>query len=212
MDQETVSAELRPETGSITSRRMRREGRVPAVLYGHKEGTVALSLPLEQIDHLVAHHQKMIRIDLDGKTEQALVKEVQFDTFGEQVLHLDLERVRMDEVIEIECAVELVGVAKGAAAGGVLDNPVNDVTVRCTPASIPESIRVSVNDLEIGDSLTVADLPVPEGTEIVTDPESVVVIIHPPAVAEEPEGGEAEPGPEEPEVIGRKTEDEEAEE
>jgi large subunit ribosomal protein L25 len=211
MDQEAISAQRRTETGTIVTRRMRRDGRVPAILYGHKEETVPVSLPGDEVDHLVAHHLKMVTLQLDGQTEQALVKEVQFDTLGDNVLHLDLERVRMDEVIEVECAIELTGTAKGAAAGGVMDNPLNDVTVRCTPANIPESIRVSVNDLEIGDSLTVADLEVPDGTEIVTDPESVVVIIHPPALVEEEEEEEVEPGLEEPEVIGRKADEEEEE-
>jgi large subunit ribosomal protein L25 len=211
MDQEVINAERRAETGTVVTRRLRRDGRIPAVLYGHKEETIPVSLPIDQVDHLVAAHLKMVSLQIDGKTEQALVKQVQFDTFGDTVLHLDLERVRMDEVIEVECAIELTGTAKGAAAGGVMDKPLNDVTVRCTPANIPESIRVSVNELEIGDSLTVADLEAPPATEIVTDPDSVVVVIHPPALVEEEEEEEVEPGPEEPEVIGRKAEEEEEE-
>jgi len=118
----------------------------------------------------------------------------------------------MDEVIEVECPVELVGTAKGAAAGGVVEHPVTDLHVRCLPANIPQLIRVRVSDLAIGDSIHVRDVEPPDGVTVLTDPESILVTIRPPAIAEEPEAAEAEevePGGEEPEVIGRKKEDEE---
>jgi len=206
MDQATLNAELRKEAGSIAARRFRRAGQIPAVLYGHTEDPVSLLLRREDVQHLVAHRVKMIVVSVKGKAESALVKDVQFDTFGEEVLHLDLERVAMDEVIEVECPVELTGTSKGAAAGGVVEHPVSDLRIQCLPGNIPEVIKVSTSDLAIGDAIHVRDIQAPEGVTILTDPEAILVTIRPPVVVVEEEAlaEEAkEPGAEEPEVIGR---------
>jgi len=213
MEQATLSAEVREETGSAAARRCRRAGQVPAVVYGHEEGSVAIVLRGEDVHHIVAHRVKMVTLDVGGKKEQALVKDVQFDTFGERPLHLDFERVAMDEVIEVECPVELAGTAKGAAAGGVLEHPVADLHVRCLPANIPELIRVSVSHLEIGDTIHVRDIEPPEGVTVLTDPEAILVTIRPPLKVEVEEAApaEVEAAGEEPEVIGRPKKEEEGE-
>jgi large subunit ribosomal protein L25 len=213
MEQLTLNADLRTETGSAAARRFRRTGSVPAVIYGHKEGPVPVLLTLADAQNIVAHRIKMASLTAGHKTDQVLVKDVQFDVFGKEILHMDFERVAMDELIEVECPIELTGTAKGVAAGGVLEHPTSDVHVRCLPGNIPEFIKVSTSDLAIGDSVQVKDITPPEGVEILTDPEAFLVTIRPPLKAEEPEADEeAEPGPDEPEVIGRKKDDEEAEE
>lgn len=213
MDQTTLNAEPRQETGSAAARRFRLAGSVPAIVYGHKEGSVPVLLKSEDVSHVVAHRIKMVTLSVDGKVDQVLVKDVQFDTFGDEVLHLDFERVAMDEVIEVECPVELTGTAKGAAAGGVLEHPTSDLHVRCLPGNIPDAIKVSVSALEIGDSIAVSEITAPEGVEILTDPEAILVAIRPPLKVEEEEAAPAEEGEaaagDEPEVIGRKKEDEE---
>jgi large subunit ribosomal protein L25 len=210
MEQATLNADLRTETGSAAARRFRQAGTIPAVVYGHKEGPVAVLLKKEDAQNIVAHRIKMVTLTAGDKTDQALVKDVQFDVFGDEILHMDFERVAMDELIEVECPVELTGTAKGVAAGGVLEHPTTDLHVRCLPSNIPEFIKVSTSDLAIGDSVQVKDIRPPEGVEILTDPEAFLVTIRPPAKVEEAEAAEvAEPGPEEPEVIGRKKEEEE---
>lgn len=214
MDQTTLNAETRQETGSAAARRSRRAGSVPAIVYGHKEGPVPVLLKIEDVNNVVAHRIKMVTLSVDGKVDQVLVKDVQFDTFGDEVLHLDFERVAMDELIEVECPVELTGTAKGAAAGGVLEHPTSDLHVQCLPGNIPEVIKVSVSALEIGDSIAVRDITPPEGVEILTDPEAILVTIRPPLKVEEEEEApaeDAEAAGGEPEVIGRKKEEEEAE-
>jgi len=214
MEQTRLRAEVRDETGTAAVRRLRRAGKIPAVVYGHRQDPVAILLNAEDCHRVVAHRIKMISLRVGRKTEQALVKDVQFDTFGDAILHMDFERVAMDEVIEVECPVELAGTSKGAAAGGVVEHPVTDLKVRCLPANIPDVIRVAVSHLEIGDAVHVRDIPAPEGVTILTDPEAILVAIRPPAKVEEevPEVVEAA-GPEEPEVIRReKAEGEEADE
>jgi len=212
MDQTTLNAEARQETGSAAARRFRRAGMVPAIVYGHKEGPVPVLLASEDVSNVVSHRIKMVTLSVGGKVDQVLVKDVQFDTFGDEVLHLDFERVAMDEVIEVECPVELTGTAKGAAAGGVLEHPTSDLHVQCLPGNIPEAIKISVSALEIGDSIAVKDITAPEGVVILTDPEAVLVTIRPPLKVEEVEEApaeEAEAAAGEPEVIGRKKEEEE---
>jgi len=212
MDQTTLNAEIRQETGSGAARRCRTAGSVPAIIYGHKEDPVPVLLNGDDVRRVVLHRIKMVTVSVGGKSDQVLVKDVQFDTFGEEVLHVDFERVAMDEMIEVECPVELTGTAKGAAAGGVLEHPTSDLHVRCLPGNIPEAIKISVSALEIGDSISVKDITAPEGVEILTDREAVLVTIRPPLKIEEEEKApeeEAEAATGEPEVIGRKKEEDE---
>ncbi|MFW6159401.1 MAG: 50S ribosomal protein L25 [Planctomycetota bacterium] len=203
----TIRAERREAIGSAAAHRLRRRGKVPAVVYGHKEDVVPVQLGADDVHHLVAHRVMMLALDMGDSSEQVLVKEVQFDPFGEEVLHLDFERIAMDEEVEIECPVEFVGTAKGVAAGGVPEHPVADLTVRCLPGNIPENIKVQVSELEIGDTITVADIEAPEGVELLTEPEAVLLTIRPP---EELEEEEEELLAEEPELIGREEEEEAA--
>lgn len=213
MEQTTLKAEAREETGSAASRRLRRAGRIPAVIYGHKESPVSVLLRAEDVQRVVSHRIKMVKLSVGRKTEQVLVKDVQFDTFGEEVLHLDFERVAMDELIEVECPVELTGTSKGAATGGVVEHPVSDLRIRCLPGNIPAVIRVGTSQLEIGDTIHVRDITAPEGVTILTDPDAILVAIRPPAVVEEEVeevAVEAEAAEGEPELIGRdKAEEEE---
>ncbi len=214
MEQFTLNAQVRGDVGSAAARRSRRAGMVPAVVYGHKQDAVPILLHREDVKRVVSHRIKMVVVDVAGKSEQALVRDVQFDTFGEDALHVDFERVAMDELIEVECPVELAGTSKGQAAGGVVEHPVTDLRVRCLPGNIPEFIRVSISDLAIGDVVHVRDVRPPEGVTILTDPEAILVHIRPPAKAEvKAVAAEAAEAPTEPKVIGReKPEEEPAEE
>jgi len=212
MEQTRLEAEVRQQVGSAAARRARRAGMIPASVYGHKQDPVSVLLRREDIQRVVAHRIKMVTLAIDGRSEQVLVKDVQFDTFGETVLHVDFERVAMDEMIDVECPVELVGTAKGAAAGGVVEHPVTDLKVRCLPANIPEAIRVGISQLAIGDTIHVRDVTPPTGVTVLTDPDAILVTIRPPAVVEEEEAAPAEveePVAGEPEVIGREKREEE---
>jgi len=214
MEQMTLNAEVREGTGSTASRRLRRQRRIPAVVYGHKEGPISITLNWEDVQRVVSHRIKTLKLVVGGKTDQVLVRDVQFDTFGEQVLHVDFERIAMDEVIEVECPVELVGTAKGAAAGGVVERPVSDLKVSCLPGNIPDVIKVSISHLAIGDTIHVRDVTAPEGVKILTGPGAILVTIRAPAKVEEavPAAAPAEAGPAEPEVIRRERPEEEEEE
>lgn len=215
MELVTINAEPRPETGSAAVKKARRVGKVPAVIYGHKQEAKALLLSGEDVSRIVSHRIKMVTLNVGGVGESVLVKDVQFDTFGEDVLHVDFERIAMDELVEVECPVEFVGVPKGAAAGGVVEHPVTDLEIQCLPANIPEVIKIAIGSMEIGDTIHVKDIKAPEGVKILTDGEAILVTIRPPAKAEEvaPAAAPAEgAAPAEPELIRRERAVEEEEE
>ncbi len=198
----TLKATKRDNKGTRAARRMRAEGHVPAVLYGHGEATAELTLPTHEIELALLHGERVLDIEVDGNTENALIHDVQYDTFGQILLHVDLVRVNLNESVEVTVPIVLRGTPKGTDEGGMLQQITAEVTVECLVRNIPDDIRVYVNDLEIGDTLFVRDLEVENG-KIMDDPDTPVAsvtFISEEEVAE----GEEEEGVSlaEPEVIG----------
>jgi large subunit ribosomal protein L25 len=142
--------------------------------------------------------------------ESALIRDLQWDTFGTGVLHIDFARVSADERIEVTVPVELRGQAPGVRQGGIVQHLVHEIEIECLATAIPEKIQLNVNHLELGNSVTVGQLELPSGVKLMSDPEAIAVQCVEPAVEEEAEAGAAEGA--EPEIIGRKAEAEEEEE
>jgi large subunit ribosomal protein L25 len=210
-----LTTKPRKERGKMRTRRLRRQGFVPAVIYGHKEATLAVSCSREELDRAVRRGVRVLDVKAEGKIEKALIKELQWDHLGKEILHVDFARVAADERVEVNVRVELRGTAIGIAAGGVIDQPIHLLAVECLAIAVPDSIRVSVTELQLGQALHVRELVLPEGVKALTDPEAVVVqviakLVEPEA-APAPEAVVAEPA--EPEVIRRErpVEEEEAE-
>lgn len=204
---DVLNVDPRDELGSAKTRRLRQQGKVPAVLYGHGEQNVHLAMPAAEISAAIRHGSRLV--DLKGAVnESALIKEVQWDALGSEVLHVDLTRVKAGETVTVTVAVELRGEAPGTKTGGVISHSLHSLEITCPATDIPEKLEVSVNELELGGSLTVADVTLPGGASTAVDPETLVVqCSQPGAQAEE----EAVPGAAtsiEPEVIGRSKEDE----
>src|SRR5947209_5747691 len=176
---ESVSLVAKPrhERGSQAARRLRRQGMIPGVVYGHKEETVAVSLPAEELESAIRHGVRIIDLKADGKEEKALIKDVQWDHLGKELLHVDFARVAIDERIEITVPIELRGTAPGVNAGGVLDQPLHELSVECLAIRIPDSIRVSIQDLQVDGVIHVRDLTLPEGVKVLSDPDAIVVHI-----------------------------------
>jgi large subunit ribosomal protein L25 len=206
-------AERRPERGTHQSRRLRRKGLVPGVLYGHKEETVALALPRDEVEKAIRHGVRIVDLKADGKEEKALIRDVQWDHLGQDLLHVDFARISLDERIAVDVHIELRGTAPGVTAGGSLDQPIHTLNIECLAISIPESIRVPINELQIGSAIHVRDLVLPEGVKALANPDAIVVHVKAPVV----EAPAAVAAPEaagqtaEPEVIGRKAAEEEEE-
>jgi large subunit ribosomal protein L25 len=211
-----LTADRREGFGKGAARSERRQGRVPGGLYGHGEDSIVLSVDaneLHRLVHTVSIENTIVDLDVSGITQpyKVLIRELQRHPFKEEYLHIDFFHVAMDEKIRVEVPIVLQGIPTGVRnKGGVLDHQLRELEVFCLPGSIPEKIEVDVAELDIGDSIHVRDLVLPD-VEIESDPDRSVVAVLAPTVIEEA----AEPGVEEalePEVIGRGREEEEEEE
>jgi len=190
----------RKATGSRESRRLRRQGRVPAVLYGHGEKCVDLAAKREAIEAVVRHGSRVVELKGAVKTS-ALVRELQWDTFGIEPIHVDFLRVSASDRVKVKVPVDLKGEAPGHRAGGVVTLLVHEIEIECTPDAIPEKIHVQVGKLELGGLIKMHDLELPKGARVVTDSdETVVSCVLPTQKGEEA----AAPTAAEPELIGRK--------
>jgi large subunit ribosomal protein L25 len=208
---DVLQTKIREEIGSNAVKRTRRAGYVPAVIYGHGKESLSLALPEDQLNAAIRHGSQMVELQGDV-ADTALIREVQWDPFGTQILHVDLTRVSAAELVEVTLTVELRGEAPGTKEGGIVEQGVHELRVNCPAGSIPEKIEISVNELNVENVIKAGDLDLPEKVTLVDDPETMVVQCQVPAVVEEPEEGEeTAAGLAEPEVIGRPEEDEENE-
>jgi large subunit ribosomal protein L25 len=202
---EVLQVEARDTRGTSNAKRMRKEGKVPAILYGHGEKTISLTVAADAVEAAVRHGSHVV--ELAGAVKQsALIRELQWNTWGTEILHVDFTRVSADETIEVTLPVEIRGEAPGLKEGGVLEQPVHEIEIECLATAVTEKIEVNVNNLEVGQSITLAELELPEGAKCHGSPDQVVVqCVVPAEVPEEEEGEGAEA---EPEVIGEKKEEE----
>jgi len=209
---ETTALEAQPRTkhGSHHADRLRKQGLIPAVLYGHKEETVSLAVNRDDLQKAVRKGARVLDLQTGGGTQKALISELQWDHLGVDLIHVDFKRVDINERIHVTVPIELRGTAPGIAAGGVLDQPLHALHVECLAISIPQSLRVNVGELQIGGAIHVREVHLPEGVQALDDPDAIVV-----HVTQKLEEGEtaaalaAETA--EPEVIGRKAAAEEGE-
>jgi large subunit ribosomal protein L25 len=204
-----VQASTRTEIGSRRARQLRRKGLIPGIIYGHEEAPQAITVGKHDMELAVLHGERILEIDVEGKVQNVLVKDVQWDTFGHEVLHVDLYRVALDERVEVTVPVALRGTPAGAADGGVLQQTVAEVEIECLVTAIPEELRAPVTELKVGDSLHLSDLPLPDGCKLLGDPETMVCTVRVLAAAAEAPEEEAEAP--EPEVIGEKKEEDQQE-
>jgi len=205
-DEATVTSEVRTLTGSANARRLRRQGLIPAVLYGHGEECIQLSLPARQVEAVLRHGGHVVDLQIEDQTQKALIKDVQHDALADTVLHMDLTRVSADERVQVQLSIELRGTPAGE--GFQLQHLLHEVQVECLALEIPEGLQVRITDMKVGDALHVKDLDVPAGLQVLADPDEVVVQLTEALEIEEPEPEEVETGAAEPEVIGGRREDE----
>jgi large subunit ribosomal protein L25 len=202
----TLVAEKREGRGTRAAQRLRSKGKVPAVVYGHKEATISVALDGEALTQAIRHGVRVIDLKTDGGVEKALIREVQWDHLGKELLHVDFARVAVDERIHVSVPIELRGIAPGVTGGGLLDQPLHSLAIECLAISIPESIRVNINELQIGQAIHVRDLSLPPDVKALTDADAIVVHVTTPAA--EPEAAAEAAAQAEPEIIGRKAEEE----
>lgn len=195
---EVTKREVRPRS---LRNKLRHEGKVPAIVNGYKVESTPISVNAAELEKILRENglNTVITISLEGKKVNTLIKEYQSDTFTRNLTHVEFLSVDMNEETEVEAEVTLIGESAGVKAGGVLAQNLYTVVVSATPDKLPERVEIDVTSLEIGDSLTVADLPKNDEYTIVTDPEEqIVAVTEPQEISEDEEAGEAA----EPAVIG----------
>lgn len=204
----TLSVERREEVGKRRNRRLRESGKTPAVLYGHKKEVVNLTVPTEMVEAALRDGSRFVQLSGDV-SERVFIKEVQWNVWGDVVLHVDFTRVRADEILQLTIPVVLRGEAPGIKEGGVVKQHLHMIEIEAKPVDVPENILVGINELGFDEQIRIADLDVPEGVKLLADPETIVVECSEQIIIEEPETEELEGV--EPEIIGREHDEKEEE-
>ncbi|HUV67835.1 MAG TPA: 50S ribosomal protein L25 [Sedimentisphaerales bacterium] len=205
-----LKAEVREHTGRKGVRRMRREGKMPAVVYGHKEEPVAVALDAHDFVEGLHHGHRLMDVQIGKKKQTIIVKELQYDHLGKNVIHADLMRVDVTESVKVSVPIEIKGTAAGTHEGGIIDEHVDHLEVECRVADIPETIPVWIKDVHVGDAVHAGDIELPSGVKLLGSREMLVVTCHTVAAAKTIEQLEEE-APAAPEVIGKEEESEKAE-
>ncbi|MDQ4125160.1 MAG: 50S ribosomal protein L25 [Actinomycetota bacterium] len=190
----TLNVTARETEGSRANRRLRREGRVPAVIYGGGADPLPISVDARELRHALHASGAVIELSLEGETTNAVLKDAQWDPVRGDTWHVDFLRVRMDVAIQATVTLELTGVddAPGASEGGVLEQQLRELTIEALPGDIPERVTHDVSGLELNGTVHVSDLTAPDGVTILDDPELVVASITLPRLEVETEGVETE--------------------
>lgn len=209
----TLKAQLRTESGTKHSARLRAAGKIPAVIYGHGQTPESIAIDRHAFTEALHHGHRLLDVDIEGKSGKLLVKDLQYDYLGKDIIHADLIRVSLTEKVKVEVPIVFKGTAKGVAEGGLIEDHLDAIEIECLVTEIPESVEISIKDLAIGDSIHAKDIVLASALKMVTDPESLIVVCQPPKIVTE-EAEEAAEGaePASPEVITeRKTEEQESE-
>src|SRR5438270_10817955 len=181
---ENLNVKRRQKLGGGNNRRLRRAGQVPAVLYGHGEASVALTLESSAIMNVIRHGHKLVKLQGDV-AEGAFIKAVQWDVYGKGVIHIDLLRVSDTEMVTTTVTIELKGTAAGLGEGGSIEFVLHELEIECPAASVPDKLIVNVTDLHLDQAIHAKDVSLPEGAKLLDDPELVVVHCIKPRVEEE---------------------------
>lgn len=194
-----IQLELREHTGTVGARKARGTGHIPGVIYGHGQAPLAIAVEAKAVGILLhGRRQSIIDVTLDGQKDTAIVRDIQLDPVTRRVLSIDFQRVSRTDVITANVPIITVGVPAGVKdQGGLLDVVTHEIVVRGPADRIPESIRIDVTELTIGEHIAASELQLGEGIRLQTPPDTTIVAVSSPRVEEEaapaaaPEGAEA---------------------
>ncbi len=203
-----LKAEVREGAGSAKAAQLRKNARIPAIVYGHKEEIISIALDAHDFLEGIHRGHRLFDLQVGKKKETVMIKELQYDHLGKNVIHADLIRVDITETVTVDVRLEFKGTAKGTQEGGILEVLASKIAVECRVSDIPESITVFVKNLDIGDKLFARDLQLPAGVKLASDPLTMIAACS--IVAELKPAEEALlEAPTAPEVIGREKKEEE---
>lgn len=191
----TLKAEKRAGTGKYVAFNLRKEGRIPAVLYGKGLENVNLAVSEKDLRHILHAGERMVELDIEGTTQPALLKSVQHAVIGPALVHADFRAVNASTTLHVDVPVELVGDSVGVEKGGLLEQALFTVEVECVPGNLPEKIEVDISGLDLDQAFYVENLPSLPGVKYTMDSSVSVVSCHLPrgekeAVEQEEEGAE----------------------
>jgi large subunit ribosomal protein L25 len=211
-----IKAEKREKFGKNASRVVRREGRIPAILYGPGLDNVALTLDKKDLFSILKSEtgeNTLFVVSFNSEKKDAMIKELQINPVSDELIHVDLIQIAMDKMIRVDVPIILVGEAVGIKTeGGFIDFSSREIEIECLPKDIPEHIEIDISGLHLHQSVKVEDIRPPEGTKITSDSDLVIVLIQAPSKEEEAEVEEEEEvmaEGEEPEVIKKEKGEEE---
>ncbi len=213
----SLHAKTRDKIGTQAVKKLRRDGIIPAVIYGAGEKSIHLEVEEKTFLKLIrsgASESVILTLKIDDDSsnkKKVLIREIQHDPVWGKILHIDFQHISMEKKITISVPVHLVGVAAGVADGGILQPSIRELEIECLPSDIPERVEVDVSNLKIGDAIHVKDIHLEKAT-ILTDLDGSVVSVVPPSVYKEPEVKVAEEEAAEPEVVGEEKAEEGKEE
>ena len=199
MAQEYEKLDLKERTvkGKSKARSLRRDGMVPGVYYFRGEENVDLQIDKKKLYHAMSSGQHVFEVEMNGAKQYVTIKGIQYHPVTDEVLHIDLMQVNMTEKMKFTIPISLEGEAEGVKEGGVLSQILTTIDVNCLPTSVPDNILVDISNMELNSNMTVADIVnIPEGVEILSDPESTIATLAPPKEEEEPVVEDLEEGEE----------------
>lgn len=205
---EALIVEKRDMTGTLRIRRLRKEGKIPAILYGHGKENVNLAIDGRAVAKIVDVGQYVVTLG-GAVTETAMIKEVQWDAFGSRILHLDLARIDASESVEASLPLQMKGEAPGANIGGMVTQLTHELKITCPANILPDYLEVSIENLELDGSVSASEVILPDGAALVGNPLETIITCPPPKGAAVDEADDDEDVPTEPEVIGEDKEDKE---
>jgi large subunit ribosomal protein L25 len=191
MNEIVIDVTPRTEFGKNPSRRLRRSGMIPGIVYGSSKPPVPISVDPKQVErilHLESGVNTVFMLHLVGKDQRryAMIKDIQTDPVSNRLQHTDFIRIQMDEAIQVNVPIQTAGEAPGVKLDqGILDIPLREIRIESLPADIPDHIPVDISSMKIGDTIRVADLVAPPKVKILTDSNQVVAVVTPPAKEEE---------------------------
>jgi len=179
MSQVVLSAKKREARGSAEARRIRRSGRIPAVLYGRSGNSVTLDLDALEFSRSVRNisESTIVKVDVDGKAYDAFVKDTQRNIVDGNILHVDFYEVESGVAVRVRVSLHLSGNPIGVREGGMLETPLHEIEVECLPKDLPERIEVDISELRGNQSLHVRDIPLAEGIRLLSNPDLVVALV-----------------------------------
>ncbi|MHA2069353.1 MAG: 50S ribosomal protein L25 [Candidatus Thorarchaeota archaeon] len=201
-----MKAEKRDQTGTKSAARVRKAGRVPGIVYGHKKEPIAISLDAHNLVQSLHHGHRLFDIQIGRKKDKVLLKDLQYDYLGKDIIHIDLIRVDVSESVKVTVPIELKGTAQGTHEGGIIEEHLDHLEIECKVTDIPESIIVLVKEVGVGDALHAGDVELPEGIKLITSSSQVIVTCSLVAAAKSTEELEEEV-PAAPEIIGEAKEE-----